>query len=62
LQVGADRAVCHLPGAARLFYGLTCYPGPGFDAVLLDLTIPGGMGGIEAAAKLKEMDLIHRQN
>ena len=30
--------------------------GRGFDAVVLDLTIPGGMGGIEAAAKLKEMD------
>ncbi len=27
-----------------------------FDAVLLDLTVSGGMGGIEAAAKLKEMD------
>jgi PAS domain S-box-containing protein len=27
-----------------------------FDAVLLDLTIPGGMGGLEAAGKLKELD------
>ncbi len=27
-----------------------------FDAVLLDLTVSGGMGGIETAAKLKEMD------
>jgi len=27
-----------------------------FDAVLLDLTVRGGMGGIEAAARLKEMD------
>jgi signal transduction histidine kinase/FixJ family two-component response regulator len=27
-----------------------------FDAVLLDLTVRGGMGGIEAAAKLKELD------
>jgi CheY-like chemotaxis protein len=27
-----------------------------FDLVLLDLTIPGGMGGIEAAAKLREID------
>jgi signal transduction histidine kinase/ActR/RegA family two-component response regulator len=27
-----------------------------FDLVLLDLTIPGGMGGIGAAAKLREID------
>jgi two-component system, cell cycle sensor histidine kinase and response regulator CckA len=27
-----------------------------FDAVLLDLTVTGGMGGLEAAAKLKELD------
>ena len=27
-----------------------------FDAVLLDLTVSGGMGGIEAAARLKQMD------
>ncbi len=30
--------------------------GLGFDAALLDLTVSGGMGGIEAAAKLKECD------
>jgi signal transduction histidine kinase/CheY-like chemotaxis protein len=30
--------------------------GCGFDAVLLDLTVAGGMGGVEAAAKLKELD------
>jgi signal transduction histidine kinase/CheY-like chemotaxis protein len=30
--------------------------GSGFDAVLLDLTVGGGMGGIETAAKLKELD------
>jgi signal transduction histidine kinase/ActR/RegA family two-component response regulator len=30
--------------------------GRGFDAVLLDLTVGGGMGGMEAAAKLKELD------
>ncbi len=28
----------------------------GFDAVVLDLTVAGGMGGVEAAAKLKELD------
>ena len=30
--------------------------GRSFDAVMLDLTVSGGMGGIEAAAKLKECD------
>jgi signal transduction histidine kinase/ActR/RegA family two-component response regulator len=30
--------------------------GSSIDAVLLDLTVRGGMGGIEAAARLKELD------
>ncbi len=30
--------------------------GRGFDAALLDLTVTGGMGGMEAAARLKELD------
>ena len=30
--------------------------GKRFDAVLLDLTVIGGMGGVETAAKLKELD------
>ena len=30
--------------------------GKSFDVVLLDLTVRGGMGGIETAAKLKEID------
>jgi two-component system cell cycle sensor histidine kinase/response regulator CckA len=29
--------------------------GRGFDAVLLDLTVSGGMGGLEAAVRLKEL-------
>ncbi|HTU03839.1 MAG TPA: ATP-binding protein, partial [Candidatus Sulfotelmatobacter sp.] len=28
----------------------------GYDAVLLDLTVSGGMGGLEAAAQLRELD------
>ena len=28
----------------------------GFDAVILDMTVTGGMGGLEAADKLKELD------
>jgi CheY-like chemotaxis protein len=30
--------------------------GNAFDIVLLDLTVRGSMGGVEAAAKLKELD------
>ena len=30
--------------------------GRGFDAVLLDLTVRGGMGGVETAGRLKELD------
>jgi CheY-like chemotaxis protein len=30
--------------------------GQAFDAVLLDVTIVGGMGGVETAARLKELD------
>jgi len=30
--------------------------GERFDAVMLDLTVAGGMGGVEAAARLKELD------
>jgi CheY-like chemotaxis protein len=30
--------------------------GPPFDAVILDLTVPGGMGGQEAMRRLRELD------
>jgi len=30
--------------------------GEPFDAVILDLTVPGGMGGVETVAKLREID------
>ncbi|MCL6584339.1 MAG: PAS domain S-box protein [bacterium] len=30
--------------------------GQGFDAVILDLTVPGGMGGKDAVGKLREID------
>jgi signal transduction histidine kinase/CheY-like chemotaxis protein len=37
-------------------YAKTKAAGKGFDAVLLDLTVTGGMGGLEAAAMLKQID------
>ena len=50
VQTAADGA------AAIALYESAKAEGRGFDAVVLDLTVGGGMGGIEAAAILKEMD------
>ncbi len=33
-----------------------CQEDQRFDAAVLDLTVPGGMGGVEAAARLREID------
>ncbi|HTY37460.1 MAG TPA: PAS domain S-box protein [Bacteroidota bacterium] len=35
-------------------YDLACHEGQPFDAVIMDLTIPGGMGGKEGIQKLRE--------
>lgn len=37
-------------------YRLAIETGKSFDAVIMDLTIPGGMGGKEAVGKLIELD------
>ncbi len=41
---------------AIALYEQAASAGRRFDAVLLDLTVSGGMGGLEAASKLKELD------
>lgn len=41
---------------AIAIYEAALAAGKRFDAVLLDLTVSGGMGGVEAAARLKELD------
>jgi len=41
---------------AIALYEAAMAAGRGFDAVLLDLTVSGGMGGVETAARLKEKD------
>ena len=43
-------------GEAVALYEAARIAGREFDAVLLDLTVRGGMGGVEAAAKLKQLD------
>ena len=50
VQTAADGA------EAVALYETARAAGRGFDAVILDLTVTGGMGGVEAAAKLKELD------
>jgi len=48
---------CAWDGAEAIaLYEAAKTSGHGFDAVLLDLTISGGMGGVEAAARLRELD------
>ena len=37
-------------------YRKGCGPGNPFPAVILDMTVPGGMGGRETARKIHELD------
>jgi CheY-like chemotaxis protein len=41
---------------ALAYYSRAMTDGRPFDAVLMDLTIPGGMGGKEAIKRLREID------
>jgi signal transduction histidine kinase/CheY-like chemotaxis protein len=50
VQIAADGA------EAIALYRKAAAEGRRFDAVLLDLTVTGGMGGVEAATKLRELD------
>ncbi|MEO5656397.1 MAG: ATP-binding protein, partial [Nitrospiria bacterium] len=51
------RAACALDGAQAVdLYRHALAEGGPFDVVILDLTVPGGMGGIEALAALREID------
>jgi CheY-like chemotaxis protein len=48
---------CAADGAEAIaLYEAAKASGRGFNAVLLDLTVNGGMGGTDAATRLKEMD------
>jgi signal transduction histidine kinase/ActR/RegA family two-component response regulator len=55
-QLGYDVQTAADGAEAIALYETTKAAGKGFDAVLLDLTVTGGMGGMEAATKLKELD------
>ncbi|WP_298272790.1 PAS domain S-box protein [Geobacter sp.] len=47
---------CREGGEALRLYRGEMAKGTPFDAVIMDLTIPGGMGGKEAVAQLRELD------
>jgi PAS domain S-box-containing protein len=57
LTAFGHEVICAGDGAEAIAsYEAAKASGRGFDAVLLDLTVNGGMGGIDAATRLKEMD------
>ena len=55
-KMGYDVAVANDGGQAIEMYMRAQKRGEPFDVVILDLTIPGGMGGKEAIRKLGKLD------
>ena len=55
-QLGYSVATCCDGAEAIELYKAAQQQGQGFDAVIMDLTIPGGMGGKEAARRILELD------
>ena len=55
-RLGYDVETARDGGEAIALYEQALAAGNPFDAVLLDLTVIGGMGGVETAEKLKQLD------
>jgi signal transduction histidine kinase/CheY-like chemotaxis protein len=55
-QLGYDVQTAGDGAEALALYQTAKASGESFDAILLDLTVTGGMGGMEAAAQFKELD------
>ncbi len=55
-RVGHEVVVCADGATAVEVYGTAMEQGARFDLVILDLTVPGGMGGLDALDRLREMD------
>jgi DNA-binding NtrC family response regulator len=55
-QLGYDISLAEDGMEAAEIYKGALQEGRRFDAVILDLTVPGGMGGTETLAKLSKMD------
>jgi len=55
-RLGYDVATARDGAEAIALFEAAAAAGRAFDAVLLDLTVPGGMGGADAAARLRQID------
>jgi len=55
-QLGYDVQTARDGAEAIALYEESKVAGIRFDAVVLDLTVTGGVGGLEAAAKLRQLD------
>ncbi|QWV98700.1 ABC transporter substrate-binding protein [Geomonas nitrogeniifigens] len=56
VQLGYHATACCDGAEAVELYRAALERGEGYDAVIMDLTIPGGMGGKEAAQRILELD------
>jgi CheY-like chemotaxis protein len=55
-QLGYEAELCGEGNAAIVRYQVALEGGRRFDAVILDLTVPGGMGGLETMTRLRRLD------
>ena len=55
-KIGYEVSVAHDGHQAIEMYNDAQKRGKPFDTVIMDLTVPGGMGGKEAIRKLKKLD------
>lgn len=55
-DLGYEVSVVKDGAEAMAFYQQALRSGAPFDAVIIDLTIPGGMGGMEAFERIREID------
>jgi PAS domain S-box-containing protein len=55
-QLGYAATLCRSGAEAIVQYQIGLDSGRRFDGVILDLTVPGGLGGPEALARLREID------
>jgi PAS domain S-box-containing protein len=55
-ELGCEAILCSEGRCAVDMYRIALEQGTPYDAVILDLTVPGGMGGVEAARLIREMD------
>lgn len=55
-EIGCQPEVCCEGGEAVELYRAALEQGDPYDMVILDMTVPGGMGGLEAARLIRELD------